>query len=255
MTPATPAAKQTAAASTPTSGLGIGPERHPDKPPVRWGVVVPIVLIGAVVLLTALPLGAVWIVSNSGCCVFDGMENVATFWGSLTAGFLALFGMVITGVFVITSFRTDATARTQAQDAVANYLRNHRREFVRELEQFQEEVRENTKKVITASETASTTIQEHQKTAKDAADKAEAQIGSALEGVEGAAKGANEKIVLALGHVEEQSTDAVGRIDAARDAVEAARNTVEAAAAAALRRIDEVTRSLPRTPPPEDERD
>lgn len=246
MTSETPAAKQTADASSRTIDRGMGKRRPPEKPCIRWGVVVPIVLIGAVVLLTGLPLGAVWIVSNSGCCVFDGMENVATFWGSLTAGFLALFGMVITGVFVITSFRTDATARAQAQDAVSTYLRNHKEEFVKELDEFHEEVQTGTERVNEESAAASTAIKDDQEKVRKAADEAGEKIDSALGEVEGAATGAIEKIGSALGEVEDQRIGAVGTIDAARAAV-------EAAAAATLERIDEVTRRLPPTPPPEGE--
>lgn len=109
-----------------------------EQSSIPWRVIVPIVLIGAIVLLMALPLGAVWIVSNAGCCVFDAMENVATFWGSLTAGFLALFGMLIAGVYVITTFRTDAMARAEAHNAAASYITHEKRALMMTLRSFRE---------------------------------------------------------------------------------------------------------------------
>ena len=84
---------------------------------ISWRVIVPIALIGAVLLLVVLPIGAVWIVNNSGCCPTSGTENLITFWASMTAGFLALFGMLITGVFVLTAFRVNAQAETEAREA------------------------------------------------------------------------------------------------------------------------------------------
>lgn len=88
-----------------------------DVKEIPWRVIVPIVLIGAVILLFGLPIGAVWIVSSSGCCLTTGTENLITFWASMIAGSLALFGMLITGVFVLTAFRVNAQAETEAQRA------------------------------------------------------------------------------------------------------------------------------------------
>lgn len=83
--------------------------------PIQWHVIVPIILIGAVVLLFGLPIGAVWVVNSSGCCLANGTESLVTFWASLSAGFLALFGMVVTGVFIVTAFRVNAEARAEAR--------------------------------------------------------------------------------------------------------------------------------------------
>lgn len=200
---------------------------------VRWGAVVPIVLIGAIVLLMGLPLAAVWIVSNSSCCISDGMVNVTTFWASLTAGFLALFGLVITGVFVITSFRTDATARAEASNAVATYIQLNKETFFEELRKFQKELADGTEQVKTCAKevkektkVASEQIERDRKTVEDLANDAKQSIGKALNGVE------------------EQRVEAMGEIEAARRAV-------EEAAATARDRIDQATRSLP-PPPPED---
>ena len=139
---------------------------------VSWLVILLIVvavLIAAVGLLTGLPLGAVWIVSKSGCCVFDAMENVATFWGSLTAGFLALFGMLIAGVYVITAFRTDAMARAEAHEAVAKYISREQEGFDNDLAEFRRVVREGTQRVIGETKAAMDEIGGKRKAVEDAA--------------------------------------------------------------------------------------
>ena len=72
-----------------------------------------------------LPLGAVFIVNSSGCCFANGPEGVVTFWAALTAGFLALFGMLITGVFIITAFKVD----DKALCSITTYGTEFRRPF------------------------------------------------------------------------------------------------------------------------------
>ena len=224
-------AKQEKSPSTGTTApRGVpAPEAKPLE--IRWRVVVPVVLIGAVVLLTALPLGTVWIVSNSGCCLGDGMEQVATFWGSLTAGFLALFGMLVTGVFIITAFRTDVTARAEARDAVAKYIEREKEKFFEELQSFQcevkagtEQVKDCVKKINDATATASKEIEGARKRVETAADKATKEIDTKLSDVEDQSK---------------EATKAIGR----------AQERVEDAATAAHERISQATRDLP--PPPE----
>ena len=197
-----------------------------EQSSIPWRVIVPIVLIGAIVLLMALPLGAVWIVSNAGCCVFDAMENVATFWGSLTAGFLALFGMLIAGVYVITTFRTDAMARAEAHNAAASYITHEKKGFDDDLEKFQREVRAGKERVEREREAATYKIRRD------------------IKSVEDTAKEASDSVVSKLQDVEDQRTDAVQKIDAARDAA-------EAAAEAAIERINEAARNVPPTTPPE----
>ena len=230
----------------------------PQRRNIPWGVVlamVLIVLIAAVVLLTALPLGAVWIVSNSGCCVFDGMENVATFWGSLTAGFLALFGFLIAGVYVITAFRTDVTARAEARDAVATYIERTKADFYKDLDEFQCAVRRGIARVKRKTNDSINKIQADRKAVATAAKDAGNSIDSKLKDVERKRVDAVRKINTARDEVEtaakaaraaaEAATEAAG--DAAQAAVEA-RDAVETAAEAAIERINEAISRLP--PPP-----
>ena len=87
-----------------------------DDKKIPWRLV-SVVLIAAVVLLVGLPIGTVLIVNLSGCCLTSGPEQIITFWASLIAGFLTLFGMVVTGVFVLTAFKTETNAKTEAARA------------------------------------------------------------------------------------------------------------------------------------------
>lgn len=201
-----------------------------------WRIIVPIVLIGAVVLLMGLPLGAVFIANKFGCCFANGPENVVTFWAALTAGFLALFGMLVTGVFVITSIRTDATARAEAHNALETYIKRNREEFLKDLD-------ESRKKVKSEAAAASKEITGAQREIETQQDKAGNAIASAQKAVVGTAKEAQQKIGAAL-------EGANGRRDEAIHAIDRVQAEVESAAKDAQERIDQAARSL--SPPEED---
>ena len=69
----------------------------------------------ALLTLVALPLGALWISSNSFCCFDnDSLQNQLTFWAAMLGGFIALFGIVISGLFVVFAFRIDYGAKLEA---------------------------------------------------------------------------------------------------------------------------------------------
>lgn len=104
------ASNQNTSSNTDSENKGGGAQKIP------WHVVVPSVVVGAVLLLVGLPIGAVWIVNNTGCCHAGGPDGMITFWAAMIAGFLTLFGMVVTGVFVLTAFKTEANARAEAKD-------------------------------------------------------------------------------------------------------------------------------------------
>lgn len=172
---------------------------------IPWISIALVVLICAVVLLVGLPLGAVWLVNNSGCCLAEGPENVITFWSSMIAGFLALFGMVVTGVFIITAFRTDSTARAEAQTvadkAARTFLKRHKESMFKRMEtatacveaRSEETIKKileqqaQTGKAITAAEDETTTE----------ARRAQATIANAIETVESERDGAIPAIKLA----------------------------------------------------------
>ena len=242
-TASNPSASGTPAGAHRQSGTNSGSE---DRV-LRWNVIVPLVLIAAVVLLLGLPLGAVFIM-NSSCCLADGPENVVTFWASMTAGFLALFGMIITAVFIITAFRVDATAQAKAQvvaqEAVWNYLKNEQAELVKDLEclkALMKKVKECGESAQLALTKAKDDVEMQQKDANsaitaaegattNAAREAQEAVAKALEETTSAAKGAQEAIGKALQEVQGQHDEAIRAIgEAQQEAEDAARAVRERA--------------------------
>ena len=120
-----------------------------DDKKIPWRLV-SFVAIAAVVLLVGLPIGAVLIVNLSGCCFANGPENVITFWASMIAGFLTLFGMVVTGVFVLTSFKVEKTAIAEAQvvarEQALTFLTLHKEELIEELKNAVDKVKQKAEK-------------------------------------------------------------------------------------------------------------
>ena len=89
--------------------------------------------------LVGLPLGALAIVHLTGCCSNESLTSFFTFWGSVLAGMLALFGMLIAAVFVITALRIDksaeAEARSAAEEAVGEFILKYQEELVKQIDQ------------------------------------------------------------------------------------------------------------------------
>ena len=189
-------------------------------------IIAPIVAAAAVVLLVGLPLGAVWIMNNSNCCLADGPENMLTFWASMIAGFLALFGMVVTAVFIITAFRIDATARDKAQVAaqeeVWKYIEHYEEKLVKDLMDLKTFAKKMLAKVTKIGCNATRDIKAQREKARreiaatrDAAIKA---IVAAANKTTSVANQAQEGIAQALKDVETQQEEASSTIVAARDA-------------------------------------
>ena len=234
-----------------------------DSTKLNWTVIVPVALISAVVLLVGLPIGAVLIVSSSGCCLANGPENIVTFWASMTAGFLALFGMVVTAVFIITAFRVDATARAKAQlaarDEVWKYIEQYKAKLAKDLEDLetlvkkvqscgegakkdiakvQEEVNDQKDQAIRAITVAQTETTNAADGAKKAIGEARDQIVNAAREAQGVISGASDQ-TMAVAHeaqeamssarqqVERQRDEAIPVIDSARQEAEAAARVVQ----------------------------
>ena len=200
----------------------------------NWKVIVPVVLISAVVLLVCLPVGALLIVNSTGCCLANSQENVITFWAAMIAGFLALFAMIITGVFIITAFRVEATARAEAQIAagkeVWKYIENYRDKLYEELH----ELAELAPRVKKAAEKAQEDVEAHQREAITAIAQAQNQAASAADEAQRVIGGAQEEAINAA----RQAQEAIGRAraettnvaeEAQRKIGEARRQTVDAA--------------------------
>ena len=81
-------------------------------------VVVFFVVLLSIALLVGLPLGALWLTDNK-CCSFemDSFSDLLTFWGAVFAGFLALFSLIISGVFIVTAFKVGQQAKYEAREA------------------------------------------------------------------------------------------------------------------------------------------
>ncbi len=232
----------------------------PEDLKIRWAVVVPAVLIAAAVLLVGLPLGAVLIMNSTGCCLGNGPEKIITFWASMVAGFLALFGMLLTGVFVITSLRVEATARAQAQSvahetasevsrdtakqAAERFIRSHKGEMFeeleratndtaqvatraeelnRKLEESKEELEELKDEVTTLQNeamNARTAIDEAQQQTTNLANEAQQTIDGARGRIDAGANEAQQAIDGARERIGTVANEAQGTIDGARQDVE-----------------------------------
>ena len=232
----------------------------PEDLKIRWAVVVPAVLIAAAVLLVGLPLGAVLIMNSTGCCLGNGPEKIITFWASMIAGFLALFGMLLTGVFVITSLRVEATARAQAQSvahetasevsrdtakqAAERFIRSHKGEMFEELERATDGAAqvaakaeeldlgvENSKGELEKLKGEVTTLQNEAMNARTAIDEAQQQttnlaneaqrnIDGAREQIDAGANEAQQAIDGAREQIVAVANEARGTIDGARQDVE-----------------------------------
>ena len=240
---------------------------HPITP--RWSIIVPVAIVAAVVLLVGLPLGALGIVHYSGCCFSDGPEDVVTFWAALTAGFLALFGGLITAVFIITAFRIDTTAkmeaRLQADRALDTYLKRYKKKAFDQIEGFVGEVdrcRSEAKKNIEGHEkaieqrrdraneainglqqevqqrwdAASKTIEETQKKVAEEADTASQSFTTLQNDVANRASAARQSITDVREGVEGHRDEAVRTINGAVESVEAAARDARARIEQAERR-------------------
>ena len=216
-----------------------GENSNPPEYKLNCKVIVPVVLISAVVLLVCLPVCALLIVNSTGCCL-NGPENVVTFWASMMAGFLALFGMLVTGVFVITSLRVEATARAQAQiaarDEVWTYIRNYRKKLSDDLcaleslvgelkkrgERAMQALTEAQEDVETRQEEAGRAIAAARNEMTAAAHQAQDAVAKALDETTNAATEAQEAIGKAMQEVQSRRDGAIRAIDNARQEAEAA---------------------------------
>ena len=99
-----------------TQGANNGSTDTGKKSECPWYWIVGIAALGAAMLM-GFPLGALHITQDT-CCFFelDSLSSLLTFWGAVFAGFLALFGLLISGVFVITAFKVERQAKLEARD-------------------------------------------------------------------------------------------------------------------------------------------
>lgn len=211
-----------------------------DDKKIPWRLV-SFIAIAALVLLVGLPIGAVLIVNLSGCCFANSPENVITFWASMIAGFLTLFGMVVTGVFVLVAFKTKEIAKAEAQSeanetarsvavfearkAAETFIRSRRGELFEALEQAKDDVADaatNVKRfgeeVVTIRADATALHSEATEEIAAARDQtlntareAQADIGGAQDQTTTVAREAQ----VAIGGARDQTTNVAGEAQAA----------------------------------------
>ena len=208
--------------------------------------------IAAPITLVGLPLGALWVAHEFGCCTTNSIEQLISFWGSVLGGMLALFGMLITAVFVISAFRIDKSAKAEAGVAAAEYAGKFFVEYKCEvMRKIDEEMDKATKSIDAAStdtQTAKDAAIVDINAAKSAAESTSRDAISAIvevrENVAGKGKEATEAI-------DQAARDFDGRKVAAIEQIDAQVAEVERAAAEAKARIQ----AQPDDSPPGDSRD
>lgn len=177
--------------------------------------------IAAPIMLVGLPLGALYIVHTSECCTNESVEQLISFWGSVLTGMLALFGVMVTAVFVITSFRIDKSARdeaaVEAADAAGNFFVKYKKALIERIDEWLCEVK--SKKAEAKAEIAA---------AKDAA----------IEDIDAAKSAAEAAGETAIAEIAEVRDNVVRNGDQAATAIGQAINDVNGRKAAAIERID-----------------
>ena len=227
------------------SAKGDAPTTGSKGTEIPFRVVVPIVLIGAVVLLMGLPLGAVFIVNSSGCCFANGPEGVVTFWAALTAGFLALFGMLITGVFIITAFKVDDKARAEAWEAadkaVTSYLNRYSEKELQKIAEIKDELFQKIAEIKGRIEKAVQSIETQRAEAAEA-------IANEQQAATEAANESKREVEAARAGVEEQHSKAISAIDRLREEVENAAEDARERIAQAMRSLPPLAEDKPQSP-------
>lgn len=231
--------------------------RQCDDKNIPWRLVF-VVLIGALLLLVGLPVGAVWIANSSGCCFAGGPENVITFWASMIAGFLTLFGMVVTGVFILTAFKTKEIAEAEAGRAAtkvakkearvvakdeaaivgreaaqetasaeaAAYLQRHKGEIFEKLEAT---VKEVAQRASERSQEIDDVVAEIKREMASIQREATEAMAAAREATAAAANEAQEAMSAARGQTTNAANEAQEAIDRARERIVTAANEARGA--------------------------
>ena len=96
-----------------------GNRRNAPEQPLNLRHYLPIgaaFLAAAPIALVVFPLFALKITADADCCFDDSPSDLMTFWGAVLAGMLALFGLLISGIYIFTAFKIDIGAKKAARD-------------------------------------------------------------------------------------------------------------------------------------------
>ena len=212
--------------------------KMPKQKPLNYLAIAAAILGTGILVLVILPLGAYWIASSTNCCFTDSTSNLLTFWAAILGGFIALFGMVISGLFVVIQIRIDNASKSEATRAVnevlGEYLQvnedtiieNFRtmveasekliegavKETKQKAKSAQEEIAETTSNVKEASERAVADIAKYSSQVEQAQNRAVRQIQQAGAQVGDARNGAASRISELVAEVEQERNEALRRM-------------------------------------------
>lgn len=209
--------------------------------------------IGAPITLVGLPLGAMKIVHHYGCCTNQSIADLISFWGSAFGGMLALFGILITAVFVISAFRIDKSARAEAvaaaAESVAEFIVKQRAQLLELIDQWLGVVKTKRDEAIAAMDAEIETVvsvgNQAVRRIEAASKEAVAQMAQVRDDVAGSGQQTKETMDQAASDVADQKTTAIERIGA--ELAEVERVAAEAR--------DRIERQQPDQPPPSDSQD
>ena len=139
-------------------------------------------IVVAVIVLVSLPLGALLVTQGSDCCHPDTLPDLITFWGAVLAGMLALFGLLISGIYIFTAFKIDTGAKTEAREAATKTAKKTAPKEARKAAgKFYEKYRKNElKKLRDVVEEITERARERSESVNEILDKAERETKEAL---------------------------------------------------------------------------
>lgn len=213
----------------------------------RFAIVAPIMLLG-------LPLGALAIVHLSDCCSNESVVSFFTFWSSVLAAMLALFGMLIAAVFVITALRIDKNAKVEAQaaavEAVQKFLLMYKRGFLQQIDEWLHQVKLKKKDAIECIETAKTKVETEKDDAigciKTAKGKVETEKDKAVKSIEAEKQATELKRQAATSAIDEARKETDEEAKQAKEAMTQAARDVETERDTVVRRIGDKETELNR---------
>ena len=207
---------------------------------MAWAVCV------ALLTLVALPLGSLWISSNSICC-FDNnaLSDQLTFWAAMLGGFIALFGIVISGLFVVFAFRIDYGATLEAsRHAVKAAIEFLEFDPDKILKKFTGRISEFSSLIKKKEDEISSLIKEKKREIEKKAKEIEqplADIKDKLDQANQEADAKNQQLIEIQGMIEGLIADLKERSESATQNIEALVANVQKAADEAARKLQSET--------------
>lgn len=204
----------------------------------------------ALLTLVALPLGSLWISSNYFCCFDDdSLQNQLTFWAAMLGGFIALFGIVISGLFVVFAFRIDYGAKLEASrhavQAAIEFIEYDPEKllekFTKKTKDFLSSVRKKKKKIKNAMEAIGRSIDKFWSNKKKWDEKAE-KIEESLPAIKGRLDQVKQEVdAKSQQLIEETIADLKKRSNSAIQDIEALVANVQKASEEATRKLQSET--------------